>query len=46
MTVNLKKARKIVLIVAVAMLIFLFAIAPQGIPKNYLELLFGIDLLV
>ena len=43
---NLKKVRKIVLIVAVAMLIVLFAIAPQGIPQNYMELLFKIDLLV
>jgi len=35
--VNLKRVRKIVLIVAVALLIAVFAIAPQGIPENYLE---------
>jgi hypothetical protein len=44
--VNLKRVRRIVLVVAVALLIVVFAIAPQGIPQNYLELLFGIDLLV
>ena len=43
---NLKRVRKIVLIVAVALLIVVFAIAPQGIPQNYLELLFGVDLLL
>ncbi len=43
---NLKKARKIVLIVAVAMLIFLFAIVPLGISETHLTLLTGVNVLV
>lgn len=42
---NLKRVRKIVLIVAVAPLIVLFAIAPLGIPENHLKLLTGVDVL-
>jgi len=44
--VNFKTVSKIVLIVAVALLIVPFAATPLGIPQNYLELLFRMDLLV
>jgi hypothetical protein len=44
--VNLKRVRKIVLIVAVALIIVLFVIAQQGVPELHLKLLTGVDVLV
>ncbi len=43
---NLKRVRKIVLIVAVALLIVVFVMVPLGIPPNYLVLLFVVDILL
>lgn len=43
---NLKKVRKIVLIVAVALLIVVFTVGQQGIPELHLKLLTGVDVLV
>ena len=46
MTVNLKRVRKIVLIVAVSLIIVVFVMVPLGIPPNYLVLLFVVDILL